>query len=294
MAEIVILDGGMGQELVARHGEKPTSLWASQVMLEAPELVRAVHDDYFAAGAEVATTNTYALHHDRLESAGIDDQFQALHRVACEMAVAARDANGSGLVAGSLGPLGWSYRPDLAPPSDEAAERYAEICRLHEPYVDLFICETMCSVDQARGCLAGAQAVNKPVWLALSVDDDEGGLLRSGEPLADYLLIFKVSDWQKVLIGAAGLFPFGQALHKKLEEIDKEFDKRRKEESEYQSKMAERREFVEKDITRLEKTIDLLDRKYELLEKQRTTILDAIELMPKEKKIELFREAFGE
>ena len=109
-----------------------------------------------------------------------------------------------------------------------------------------------------------------------------------------YLLIFKVVDWQKVLIGAAGLFPLGQALHKKLEEIDKEFERRRREESEYQAKMSGQREFLDRDIARLEKTIDLLNRKYELLEKQRSTIRDAIEQMPKEKKIELFREAFGE
>ena len=109
-----------------------------------------------------------------------------------------------------------------------------------------------------------------------------------------YLLIFKVVDWQKVLIGAAGLFPFGQALHKKLEEIDREVERRRREEAEYQSTMLGQREFFERDIARLEKTIDLLNRKYELLEKQRSTIRDAIEQMPKEKKIELFREAFGE
>jgi len=108
-----------------------------------------------------------------------------------------------------------------------------------------------------------------------------------------YLLIFKIVDWQKVLIGIAALFPFGQALEKKLAEIDEEFARRRKEETEYQEKMEERRELLEKDITRLDKTIDLLDKKYELLEKQRSTILEAIDQMPREKKIELFREAFG-
>lgn len=109
-----------------------------------------------------------------------------------------------------------------------------------------------------------------------------------------YLLIFRVIDWQKILIGVAGLFPFGQALHKKLAQIDAEFDKRRKQETEYQERMSERRQFLEKQITQLEKSIDLIDKKYQLLEKQRSTILEAIEHMPKEKKIELFREAFGE
>lgn len=193
----------MGQELVARHPGKPTALWASQVMLDAPELVRAIHEDYFAAGAEIATTNTYAIHHDRLLGAGIDDQFEALHRVACEMAAAARDANGAGLVAGSLGPLGWSYRPDLAPPSEQAAELYTEICKLHEPFVDFFLCETMCSVDQARGVLAGAMVLDKPVWLALSVEDADGSRLRSGEALVDILPLLGEMPPAAVLINCS-------------------------------------------------------------------------------------------
>ncbi|MFN7052147.1 MAG: homocysteine S-methyltransferase family protein, partial [Gemmobacter sp.] len=75
MAQISLLDGGMGQELVARSGDAPSPLWATRVMLDHPGLVRAIHDDYFAAGATIATTNTYAIHHDRLLRFGLDDQF---------------------------------------------------------------------------------------------------------------------------------------------------------------------------------------------------------------------------
>ena len=57
---VAILDGGMGQELVRRANDLNKPLWGIGVMLEAPEMVRAVHDDYFAAGAEIATTNTYS------------------------------------------------------------------------------------------------------------------------------------------------------------------------------------------------------------------------------------------
>lgn len=190
---ITLLDGGMGQELVLRSGEQPTSLWATQILLDKPEIVRSVHDDYFAAGAEIATTNTYAILRDRLERHGIENRFEKLHQSACEIACAARDAHGSGQVAGALGPCGWSYRPDLAPPSAVAADIYAEIAAIHAPYVDLFICETMASVDQARGALLGAQTTGKPVWLAISVDDEDGTKLRSGEattailPLVDEL-----------------------------------------------------------------------------------------------------------
>lgn len=188
---VTILDGGMGQELVARLGAPPTPLWATEVMMRRPELVRAVHDDYFAAGAEIATVNSYAIHRDRLAPHGLEHAFEDLHRTACRQAVEARDAHGSGLVAGSLGPLGASYRPDLAPAPEEAAPLYEEIALLQKPYVDFFICETMASVDQARGAVMGAKAAGKPVWLAVTVDDDNGEKLRSSEKIKE---IFKVID----------------------------------------------------------------------------------------------------
>ena len=183
---ITILDGGMGQELIARSG-KATGLWSTQALLDQPELVRAVHDDYFAAGAQVATTDTYAILPDRLEPHDLLDRLPELSTRACEIACAARDAHGSGLVVGSMGPQGFSYQPDLAPPADQAAEVYADIARIHAKHVDVHVLETMASVDQARGGLMGAGVTGKPVWLALSVDDADGTKLRSGEDLVDAL-----------------------------------------------------------------------------------------------------------
>ena len=209
---ITLLDGGMGQELVARSNEKPTGLWATKILLDNPELVRGVHDDYFAAGAEVATTNTYAIHRDRLVRHDVESQFEALHKAACEIAVASRDAHGSGQVAGSLGPTGWSYRPDIAPPSEQAAEIYAEVAKLQAPFVDLFICETMSSVDQARGALLGAQTQSKPVWLAISVDDEDGTKLRSGEAVTDILPLVAELKPDALLLNCAVPEAFDQAM----------------------------------------------------------------------------------
>ena len=76
MAEITLLDGGMGQELIARSGDNPGALWATRVMIDHPGMVQAIHTDYFNAGATIATLNTYAIHHDRLLGFGLDDQFE--------------------------------------------------------------------------------------------------------------------------------------------------------------------------------------------------------------------------
>lgn len=187
MSEITILDGSIGQELVHRLGEQPTPLWSTKVMLDRPDLVEAIHLEYFQAGAEVATLNTYPLLRNRLDNNGIGEQFETLHNTARAIARRARERFGSGQVASSLGPLGASYRPDLAPLVKEAAELYAEIVDLHDAEVDLHLIETASGLRLSEGALAGCEGATKPVWLAVSVSDDDGSILRSGEPLVDVL-----------------------------------------------------------------------------------------------------------
>ena len=189
MAEIILLDGGLGQELIHRAGDRPTPLWSTQVMIDHPGLVGAVHGDYFAAGATVATTNTYCIHHDRLEKAGLDGQFHTLHAAALTEAAAARRAVGHGRIAGSIGPLVASYRPDVHPPHAEAVAKYAEVARVLALHVDLIICETVASLAHARAVMAGALTAGLPVWLSVTVDDRDGSRLRSGEAVADVVQV---------------------------------------------------------------------------------------------------------
>jgi homocysteine S-methyltransferase len=199
MTDIVLLDGGMGQELIHRAGDRPTPLWSTTVMMEHPGLVRAVHDDYFAAGATVATTNTYCVHHDRLEGTGFEDRFADLHAQALDEATAARRAAHAGRIAGSLGPLVASYRPETHPPHAEAVAKYAEIARILGPSVDLIICETVASLAHARAVLEGAKAAGKPVWLSVTVDDEDGSRLRSGEPVAEAAALAKAGGAEAIL-----------------------------------------------------------------------------------------------
>ncbi len=184
MADITLLDGSIGQELVKRSGDRATPLWSTQVMIDHPKLVGEVHLDYFNAGATVASTNTYAVLPDRLARIGLEDRLADLTATAVRAARRARAATGGqGRVAGVLGPLVQSYRPDRCPPPDEAAAIYAEPVALMRDHVDLLLLETMSSTEQAEGALRAASGQGLPVWLAVSVDDEDGTRLRSGEPL---------------------------------------------------------------------------------------------------------------
>lgn len=193
----------MGQELVHRAGDKPTPLWSTQIMLDHPGLVTEVHADFFAAGATIATTNSYAIHHDRLTDTPVEGAFSALHQSAMFEARAARRAHGSGRIAGAIGPLGASYRPDLHPSADVAVPLFSEIAELLAPSCDLLIAETVASVAQARDVLAACAPTGKPVWLALTVDDADGSKLRSGEPVADAVPVAKAGGAAAILINCS-------------------------------------------------------------------------------------------
>ena len=195
MAEITLMDGGLGQELVHRSADTPTPLWSTQVMVDHPGMVADIHRDFVAAGARLHVTNTYALHRDRLAGTPLEDRFAELHRMAVGETVTA--CAGHGRIAGSIGPLIASYRPDIHPDHDTAVPLYAEVAQLLAPHVDLLIGETIASVAHARAVLEGARTADKPTWLAMTVDDEDGTRLRSGERLED---VISVTDSASALL----------------------------------------------------------------------------------------------
>ena len=64
--KVVLLDGGMGQELVKRGAVKESPMWGAQVLMDTPELVRQLHVEFIQAGAKVITLNSYSLTPERL------------------------------------------------------------------------------------------------------------------------------------------------------------------------------------------------------------------------------------
>ncbi len=183
---IVLLDGGVGQELYRRSTRPAAPLWSVQVMMDEPHLVEAVHLDFIEAGARIITVNTYTATPHRLTREGLPDKFEALQCAAFAAAASAREKSGQAVrIAGCLPPLVGSYRADLTPPEDECLANYRRIVAVQADHVDLFLCETMLSAAEARAATVAAAESGKPVWTALSVDDADGSVLRSGEGVAE-------------------------------------------------------------------------------------------------------------
>lgn len=181
----VLMDGGMGQELIHR-GQEEGPYWSAQSLMDAPERVREVHEAYIHAGARIILTNTYSVVRRRFSESQVPDRFVALNKLACEMAKQARDnTDPTVLIAGSLPPYFGSYRPDLTHDFKSIEPMYREQAEVLAPHVDFLICETMSTSEEARGAITGAASVGKPVWVAWTIADDDSTRLRSGETLAE-------------------------------------------------------------------------------------------------------------
>ncbi|MDR5899056.1 homocysteine S-methyltransferase family protein [Halomonas vilamensis] len=182
---VVLLDGGMGQELRKRSNRPVTPLWSAQVMLDEPHLVVAAHRDYIEAGAQVIKLNNYSATPQRLARDGDPAMFEALHAAALKAAHQGRQESGREVrIAGCLPPLVASYHPDSVPDEATCQRDYRRLVAEQQGGVELFLCETMSLAREALAATQAAVESQLPVWVAFSVDDNDGTRLRSGESLA--------------------------------------------------------------------------------------------------------------
>ena len=154
---LILLDGGMGQELINRGVSGQGVLWSAKALFDNPAAVQAVHEDYIRAGANVITTNSYACIRNNFEPEGLLHRLEEMNQLAAMLARQARDKVGKKvLIAGSMGPQNGSYRPDLVGSYDETEALYREQAGFLAPHVDLFICETLSCITEARAAAVAA------------------------------------------------------------------------------------------------------------------------------------------
>lgn len=178
----VLCDGAMGTALYAR-GVFINRCY-DELNLSQPELVRAVHEDYLQAGAEIVETNTFGANALRLERYGLRDKVAEINRAGVAIArqavrqIAEKQAS-TAYVAGSVGPLGVHLEPLGKTGLDEAREAFAEQIRALASGgpgvgVDLLIIETMPALNEAEQAVLAAKAAapDLPVVVLVTVDEE--------------------------------------------------------------------------------------------------------------------------
>ncbi|WP_207621566.1 homocysteine S-methyltransferase family protein [Vibrio ziniensis] len=188
---ITILDGGMGRELKRRGAPFRQPEWSALAMMEAPEVVGEVHRSFIQNGAQVITTNSYALVPFHIGQECFDAQAQLLADKAGKVAREAAILEGKQtLVAGSIPPLFGSYRADLYQP--ENAEKIASpLIKGLDQHIDVWLAETQSLIAESTAIYQQVKALgtnNKPFWVSFTLEDSEPTnvpKLRSGETVKD-------------------------------------------------------------------------------------------------------------
>ena len=219
--QTVVLDGGMGSELV-RRGVR----WRDHGLRTDAAAVQALHAEYVRAGAHVIRTNTFQLnrrvyenvfrdaeHRHHIGAPDLDQRIPRLIPKAVDLARAAREEAGRGevAIAGVMSPLEHCFRPDLAAADEQARAAHAEIAQLlARAGVDLLLLESMNTLGEARVALAAAADTGLPVWVSFVVDAD--GHLLSGESLSDAGRLLRESGVDVMLVNCAPPDDIGRAL----------------------------------------------------------------------------------
>jgi S-methylmethionine-dependent homocysteine/selenocysteine methylase len=184
----LILDGGTGRELARLGAPFRQPEWSALALIEGSQFVTQVHRAYVDAGADVITTNSYALVPFHIGAERFAAEGAVLAARAGQLARDVADASPREIrVAGSLPPVCGSYRPDLVD-LDRARPILEVLTGALAPHVDHWLAETMSSLAEARLCATLTAPTHKALWLSFTLEDaaaTDEPTLRSGESVVE-------------------------------------------------------------------------------------------------------------
>jgi 5-methyltetrahydrofolate--homocysteine methyltransferase len=208
---ILVLDGAMGTMIQTyqlseaefrgeRFADHPRDLRGDNELLSLthPEIVRAIHEAYLDAGADIIETNTFNANRISQTDYDLSDVAREMNRAAATIARAAADAfeqrepGRPRFVAGALGPTNRSasISPDVNDPGarnvtfDELVAAYREAAEgLIEGGVDLLLVETIFDTLNAKAAIVGIEEAfealgeRRPLIVSGTITDASGRTL---------------------------------------------------------------------------------------------------------------------
>ena len=185
-----ILDGGMGQELLARGMEPYGTLWSANALLQEKyhKLLLDTHLDFIKAGAEVIVTTTFTTRKIRLKDNNVEDKFEYLNIKAGEIAQKAKKLYPDVLIAGGLPPQYLTYEADKRSESEIKNDFYSQ-AKLLNPYIDFFYFDVLSSVREFQIAINCIKEFNKPYLIGAHIS--EGRQLPSGENISEIITKIK-------------------------------------------------------------------------------------------------------
>lgn len=166
----LILDGATGTML--QKAGMPIGVCPEEWILENKEVMVKLQQDYVAAGSDIVYAPTFTANRIKLEEYGLEDDIVKMNE---ELVALSKEAVGDkALVAGDITMTGLQLYPIGDFMFDELVEVYKEQASiLAEAGVDLFVVETMMSLQECRAAVLAIQEVcDLPIMVSLTYNED--------------------------------------------------------------------------------------------------------------------------
>jgi len=200
-----ILDGGMGQELLAKGLVSKGTLWSASALIEEKnhQLVIDTHLEFINAGADVIITNSFSTRRVRMEQNKVLNFFNFANQKAGELAVKAKEISKKDvLIAGSLPAQNDTYQVDKR--DKKIIEKdFFDQAKIIAPYIDFFYLDVLCSGKELELALNVTEKLNKPVLVGLHIKKD--GKLPSKETIAEIVKKYKNNNWLGLVAACVSL-----------------------------------------------------------------------------------------
>lgn len=187
MGDIRILDGGMSRELQRLGAQLKQPEWSALALIDTPDIVRQVHAEFIEAGADVVTTNSYALVPFHIGEERFQKEGASLIALSGKLAREAADASGRKVtVAGGLPPIFGSYEPQNFD-STRVQDYLKVLVENLAPHVDVWLGETLSLIAEGDAVREAVAVTGKPFWVSFTLNDNAAQVdgnepqLRSGE-----------------------------------------------------------------------------------------------------------------
>ena len=210
-----ILDGGMGQELLAKGLKAKGSLWSATALIEKKyhQLVVDAHLDFIKSGADVIVTNNFSARRARMIENKVEKHFNYANEKAGELALKAKEISKKNvLIAGSLPGQNDTYVLDQR--DKKIIEKgFHDQAKLIKPFIDFFYLDVLCGTKECELALNVVEKMNLPVLVGLHVK--KNGKLPSNENISEVVEKCKNKNWLGIILACVS----PEIIEKTIDEV---------------------------------------------------------------------------